>query len=297
VLETLRMRLSLGLLIVACALAGCGGGDGGGSSSSTGTGTGTGTTSGGSGTSGTGGGSGSGSGGSSPSGTPTLVQKNVYQTQNADTENNSTVAFTKTTTKGNTIWVAVTVADFGGIHTISISDTQGNTYTQLDQQNDGQPGSQSVAQFYAANIAGDTSTPDTITVNWGNDDYKGILITEISGVTATPLVGHASNLQDALAAGTSNDVTSGAISVASTQTPALLLAVSMNTTGGASDTGGSGAGGPAAGSGMTPVATFWDWGANLGTFVTATITSAESVSAVFNSPDTDSYLTVAAVFH
>jgi hypothetical protein len=279
-MEFMRMRLSLGMLIVAWTLAGCGGGDGGGTSTATGT------------TSGSGG-----SGGSSSSGAPALVQKNVYQTQDNpnDTENDSTVAFTSPTSKGNTIWVVVTVPDYGGIHTISISDTQGNTYTQLDQQNDAKPGSQSVAHFYAANIVGDTSTPDSITVNWGNDNYKGVLITEISGVTATPRVGHASNIQDGLAAGT-NNVTSGPIAVGAGQTPALLLAVSVNTSGGASDTGGSGASGPAAGSGMTSVATFWDWGANLATFATAPVTSAESVSAVFNAPDTDSYVTVAAVF-
>lgn len=288
------MRVSLGLLIMACAVSGCGGGDGGGTSTSAGTGSSTSSGSGGSG--GTGGTGGTGGSGGSTSGAPTLVQKNVYQTQDTATENNSTLAFTKLTTKGDAIWVAVTVADFGGIHAISISDTQGNTYTQLDQQNDGQPGSQSLAHFYAANIVGDTSTPDTITVAWGNDDYKGILITEISGVTTTPLVGHASTIQDGLAAGT-NNVTSGPIAVTAAQAPALLLAVSMNTSGGASDTGGSGAAGPAAGSGMTPVATFWDYGQNLGTFVTATVTGAESVSAVFNAPDTDSYVTVAAVFH
>jgi hypothetical protein len=285
------MRLIVGVLIAACTLCACGGGDGGGGTAAS---SGNGGTSG---TSGTGGSSGSGgTGGSTPSSGPALVQMNTYQTQDATTENNSMVAFKSPTAKGDTIWVAVTVADFGGIHSISITDTQGNTYTQLDQKNDAAPGSQTVAHFYAANIAGDTATPDTIMVNWGNDDYKGILITEISGVTSTPLVGHAANIQDGLAGGT-NNVTSTAITVGSTQTPGLLLAVSVNTSGGTSDTGGSGAAGPAAGSGMTPIATFWDWGQNLGTFVTATVTSAESISAVFNAPDTDSYVTVAAVFY
>jgi hypothetical protein len=224
-----------------------------------------------------------------------LVQINTYQTQNTNGENDSTVSFKSATTQGNAIWVAVTVPDYGGIHAISISDSQGNNYSQLDQQNDGAPGSQTVAHFYAANIVGDTSAPDIITVNWGYDDYKGILITEIAGVTTTPLVGHASRVQDNLAVGT-NNVTSGPITVASTQTPALLLAVSMNTSGGSSDTGGSGFPGPAAGSGMSPVATFWNWGQNLATFVSATITDPETISSVFNAPDTDSFVTVAAVF-
>jgi hypothetical protein len=266
----------MALLLFACALCGCGGDGsdsegGAGSSKST-------------------------SGGSIASGTPPkLVQINTYQTQSTNGENDSTLSFKSPTTQGNAIWVAVTVPDYGGIHTISISDSQGNNYTQLDQQNDGAPGSQSVAHFYAANIVGDAATPDTITVNWGYDDYKGILITEIAGVTTTPLVGHASRIQDGLAAGT-NNVTSGPITVGSAQTPALLLALSMNTSGGSSDTGGSGFPGPAAGSGMTPVATFWNWGQNLATFVTATVTDPESISSVFNAPDTDSFVTVAAVF-
>jgi hypothetical protein len=64
-----------------------------------------------------------------------------------------------------------------------------------------------------------------------------------------------------------------------------------------SDTGGSGAGAPAAGSGLTTVTSTWDWGANLATFATGTVTGAESISATFNAPDTDNYVTVAAVFH
>lgn len=266
------MRLLLSLLLVGLALAGCGG-SGAGAGSSTG-----------------------GTGGTSSTGTPTVVQMNTYQTLNAASENNSTLQFKSLTAAGHTIWVAVTVPDFGGVHTISITDTQGNTFTQLDQQDDGAPGSQSVAQFYAANIVGDTSAADTITVNWGYDNYKGILITEIAGTTTAPLVGHVSAIQDGLAAGT-NNVTAGPVTVTSAQTPALLVAVSANTSGGTSDTGGSGFPGPAAGTGMTAVASFWDWGQNLGTFATASVTSAESASAVFNAPDTDSFVTVAAVFH
>jgi len=294
------MRLSIGLLLLSCAVCGCGGGDGGGSATGTAAGTGnaagTGTgssTGGGSGT-----GTGTGSGNSSASG-PALVQWTTYQTSDdpSVTENDSTLQFKSMTVKGDTLWVVATVPTYGGVHTISVTDSQGNSFTQLKQEDDVAAGAtQSVAHFYAANIGGDTSVPDTITVHWGNDNYKGILITEISGVTTASLVNQSSNIQDGLGAG-SNNVTSGPITVASAQTPGLLMALSVNTTGGTSDTGGSGASGPAAGSGMTSVGNFWDWGANLATFATASITSAESASAVFNAPDTDSYVTVAAIFH
>jgi len=269
------MRFILGAVLISMTVCGCGGG-GGGASASTSTGTGTGT-----GTTGTG---------------PQVAQSNTFYTAGNTQTGNSTVQFQKATKAGDTIWVAVTLSDFAGVHTISVSDTQGNAFTLLDQKNDGAPGSQTVAHFYAPNIIGDTTTPDTVTVNWSEENYKGVLIAEISGTTAAPLVGHAGNIQDGLAAG-SNNVLAGPIDVTSAQTPALLVALSMNTTGGASDTGGSGFGGPAAGSGLTQVATMWDWGATLATFATASVTGAESVSSTFNAPDTDSYVTVAAVFH
>jgi len=234
---------------------------------------------------------------SPPSGAaPKLAQFNTYQTQGIIGENDSTLQFKSLTTAGNTIWVGVTLSDYAGVHTISVTDTQGNVYTRLDQKNDPAPGSQSVAHFYAANIAGDTSTPDTITVVWTNENYKGVLAAEISGVTKAPLVAHGGNIQDALGVGTDN-VTSGPLAVTSAQAPALLLALSMNTSGGSSDTGGSGYGGPAAGSGLTQVMALWDWGVNLATFATRSVTGAESVTGTFNAPDTDSYVTVAAVFH
>ena len=285
------MRLSIGLLFLACAVCGCGGGDGsGGTSAAAGSAAGSGT--------GTGTGTGSGSG-SGTAGGPTLKQWTTYQTADdpSVTENNSTLQFKSLTVKGDTLWVVATVPTYGGVHTISVTDSQGNTFMPLEQEDDVATGAtQSVAHFYATNIAGDTSTPDVVTVIWGNDNYKGILISEISGVSTASLVGQSSNIQDGLGAG-ANNVTSGPITVASAQTPALLLALSVNTSGGISDTGGSGAPGPAAGSGMTSQGAFWDWGANLATFVTASISSAESASAVFNAPDTDSYVTVAAVFH
>jgi hypothetical protein len=228
---------------------------------------------------------------------PRLVQTNTFQTSGSNFATDTSVQFSALTKAGNTLWVAATVSDFGGVHTISVSDTQRNVYTLLDQVNDGAPGTQSVAHFYAANIVGDSTTPDTISVTWGNDDYKGLLIAEISGTTAAPLAGHAHNDQVGLGAG-SNNVTAGPIDLSSAQTPALLVALSMNTFGGNSDTGGTGFGGPSAGSGMTQVQMTWNWGANLATLATASVTGAESVSSMFSASEPGgSYVTVAVAFH
>jgi hypothetical protein len=236
-------------------------------------------------------------GGPAPGSGPSLVQFNQAQTQGNADAGNTFVQFKSTTKSGDTIWVAVTLSDFAGAHAITVSDTQGNTYTQLlPQENDGAPGTQTVAQFYAANIAGDSTSADTVTVNWSQENYKGVLIAEISGTTATPLVGHSQNIQDNLGVGSDN-VTAGPVTVTAAQTPALLVALSMNTSGGASDTGGNGGGGPTPGTGLAEVAMLWNFGANLATFATETITGAESVSSVFSATSPDSYVTVTAVFH
>jgi hypothetical protein len=243
-----------------------------------------------------GGGGTSSSQGSTSSSVPRLVQTNIFQTTGSIFAIDTTVQFNAVTKVGDTIWVAATVSDIAGAHAISVSDTQGNVYTLLDQVNDGSPGTQSVAHFYAANIVGDGTTPDTITVVWSNDNYKGVLIAEISGTTAKPLAGHAVNDQVGLGAG-SNNVTVGPIDLSSAQTPALLVALSMNTFGGTSDTGGTGIGGPTAGNGMTQVEMSWNWGVNLATFATASVTGAESVSSLFSASGAGSYVTVAAAFH
>jgi hypothetical protein len=244
-----------------------------------------------------GGGTNSSQGSTQSSSVPRLVQTNTFQTTGTNFATDTPVQFTAVTKAGDAIWVAATVSDYAVVHTISVSDTQGNAYTLIDQVNDGAPGSQSVAHFYAANIAGDSTTPDTITVTWSDDNYKGVLIAEISGTTAAPLAGHARNDQVGLGAG-SNNVTAGPIDLSSAQVPALLVALSMNTDGGTSDTGGTGFAGPTAGNGMTQVEMSWNWGVNLATFATASVTGAESVSSVFSASGPDSsYVTVAAAFH
>ncbi|HUN92924.1 MAG TPA: IPT/TIG domain-containing protein [Burkholderiaceae bacterium] len=228
---------------------------------------------------------------------PYLAQYNVSQTSGTNGVNSLAVPFSAPTHAGSTIWVAVTISDYAGVHTLSVTDSQGNVYTLLDQENDGNPGYQSVAHFVATNIAGDSTTPNVVTVSHTWENYDGVLVAEIAGTSgAAALVGHSANIQDGLAAGT-NNVTSGAIAVTAAQTPALLVALSMNTSGGSSDLGGTGFGGPAAGNGLAQVAQMWNWGINLATLATEPVTSAASVAATFNAPDKDSYVTVGVVFH
>jgi hypothetical protein len=214
---------------------------------------------------------------------------------------NSAVTFSKATIKGDTIWVAATVSDYGGVHTITVTDSQGNSYTELNQANDKSPGAQSVAQFYAANIKGGT---DTVTVNWTGDNYKGALAVEISGVTSASHVGNSVNTQDGGIASGSNNVNAAGIAVPAASTSAILVALTMDTNGGGSDTGGSGYCAISSGSGLTQVVQLWNWSptgqsaCNLATFETEVIDAAGTASGTFTTTHTsDPYLTVAAVFH
>jgi hypothetical protein len=192
------------------------------------------------------------------------------------------------------------VSDYGGIHVISVTDSQNNTYHALGQENDGAPGSQSVAQFYAGNIAGGA---DTITVNWTADNYKGVVAAEIAGVTASPLVGNAVAVQDGKLASGSDNVSAGAIAMNTGSTPAFMVALTMDTDGGGSDVGGSGYCAIPAGVGFTQVMQLWNWAAtgqaacNLATLETKTTTGTGGAAGAFSSSYlADPYVTVSAVF-
>jgi hypothetical protein len=227
-------------------------------------------------------------------------------------EGNSSVTFSKVTTRGDAIWVAATVSDYAGIHAISVTDSQNNTYHELGQENDKAPGSQSVAQFYAGNILGGA---DTITVRWTTDNYKGVVAAEIAGVAASPLVGSSSAVQDGNLPSRSDNVSAAAISLGASGTPSFVIAVTMDTDGGNSDTGGTGYCAVPAGSGFALVTQLWNWAVagqpacNLATLETMTVTptgagtgsgtgtGADAVAGAFTSTHlSDPYVTVSAVF-
>ncbi len=246
---------------------------------------------------------------------PALVQYNIHQTYGSSAsggplvwENDSVVQFKAGTKPDNTIWVVLTMSDYAGVHNeATITDTQGNTYTRLNQINDpvfmpalnnpsqnATGGAQSVEQFYATRIAGDSGAPDTITVHWNTEDYKGVLVTEISGATGSPLVGFNGAFQDNLLAGTDN-ISSGLISVNSGQTPALVMALSFNTLQNSAQPSA-----PKPGAGFTQITTLWDWAIGTGPSTTLemkNVSSGGNLAGTFSAPGIDNYVTLAAVFH
>jgi hypothetical protein len=241
---------------------------------------------------------------------PSLVQYNSYTSPACPANfptctppfvGNLSVTFTKATTKGNTIWVAATVSDYGGTHAISVTDSQNNTYHELNQANDGSPGAQTLVQFYAENIRGGAAT---VTVNWSSDNYKGVLAAEIAGTTTSPLVGNNAAIQDGKITPAIDNVSSNNISVNSGGTPSLLVALTMDTNGGASDIGGSGYCAVPAGTGFKQIAQIWSFSpggqptCNLATLETKVITGSSPVAGTFTTTHlADPYVTVSAVFH
>jgi hypothetical protein len=239
-----------------------------------------------------------------------LVQYNSYTSPACPASNinctpemvgNSSVTFATATTKGHAIWVAATVSDYAGAHSITVTDSQHNTYHQLNQVNDGSPGYQSLAQFYAADIAGGS---DTVTVDWSYDNYKGVVVAEVGGMTAAPLVGNNARIQDGNIAAGSNNVNSNNISAGAAEMPARIMSITMDTDGGGSDIGGTGYCAVASGTGFTQIAQVWSWAAvgqpacYLATVETMTVSAAGNVTGSFTTTHrSDPYVTAAAVFH
>ena len=76
-----------------------------------------------------------------------------------------------------------------------------NTYTLLDRYNDktvlnlGIQGTQSMAHWYAQNVPAGTYTINMAPPGGTSEDWVGIVVFEVAGVSATPLDGHTLNFQ------------------------------------------------------------------------------------------------------
>ena len=202
------------------------------------------------------------------------------------------VQFARHTLPGSAIWVVVSSPDhdYPSPFTFAVSDSQDNHYEFVGQKNDFNNGIQTVAHFIALSTKGDsacdpscsdTGPGETVTFRLledgttASDNYLAIFVVEVTGVTNSPdgdstsdhrpVYGHSEHI-DVDPPAAADAVTSGPIVAVS---PVFLLALSANVDGGASDTGGSGSGGPWAGSnlsgpgpliwkfdGVTPLATF-----------------------------------------
>jgi hypothetical protein len=220
---------------------------------------------------------------------PTLVQYKQAVFGNSSTS--GTLSFDNPIKQGNVIWAVVTIDNQSGTPNVKITDSAKNVFMQLDQKND-VPGEQSLIHDWAHIAANDGATPDSVTVTWTVESFKALLIAEVSGVSAAPLVGTSANIQDMLGVGT-NLATSGAVTVSAAQVPALMIAVSANVS------NASGGGAPSVGTGYMGVGGIWEFNGTspFATLETLTLTSAMTLPALFSPVSMDDYLTVMAVFH
>ncbi len=200
------------------------------------------------------------------------------------------VQFSRPTLPGSAIWVVVSSPDhdYSSPFVFQVADTQRNHYQFVGQKNDFNNGIQSVADFIAFFTHGGGAEGETVTFTLtedgtvASDNYLGIFVAEVTGVDSDSFTHSENNNVDPPEG--IDQVSSGPMTA---HAPVFVLAASMNVDGGASDTGGSGYGGPAASADLIeegPI--FWamDGTVPLSTFETGVLTpSAGSVTAYFAS--------------
>ncbi len=129
---------------------------------------------------------------------------------------------------------------------ITVSDAAGNPYSLVDQVDDKSNAAwQSLFSFGAYNVPAGTVS---VTVNYKELEWQGVLVVEVAGVTSLPLITHAKNLQ--VSPGTAaNGVTSG--TMIGGLHPATVIALSMANL--------DFKGAPGAGTGYSAAASVWNW--------------------------------------
>jgi hypothetical protein len=223
---------------------------------------------------------------------PTVRQYTYIDTQGSAGTLSLTATFSQPTLAGSTTW-AITRSAADGNPTpnlIASFTASGTTFVALGNAED-RAGAVNVVSghAYAANVpAGITSVTGTYNAY---DDYRSIILVEITNVSTNPLIGHSENGQ--LTPTTNpDDLTSGNINV--TDQPALLIAISCNEgqQGGAPFY-------PSVGAGFTHIGTTTNYGlgTDFNSLESKSITTLGNVAATFTATHNgDSHITFAAVF-
>ena len=234
-------------------------------------------------------------------GAPYIRQSGQYTAYPGSTSNNWNVTLTNVL-PGSTIYVIGTWPNFSSPYpTMAVTDGV-NAYTQLDRYADknflslGIMGTQTLAHWYAANVAGGTYTVNMAPTPYTWEDYAAVVAFEVAGVSATPLAGHALNFQAAVPPG-SNTVEA---TVTTAGTSGLLIALAFD------DVAGTPPATPLTGAGFTngsASGTLWDFykkGDSSASAEFAPISCAGTWTATFSPEETGAqlpdYLTAAAIF-
>lgn len=225
-----------------------------------------------------------------PSGTAPAIQQVVdNEGPNPPTTSLTSLAtqFSSKTKASSALISFLTCACYGQVHNdVALMDSQGNAFTQqqiITNVTGSQMQSTQMELYTALGIAGDASTPDTLTsyftLSGDNEDYQAHFHLEVANVTG--IVGSSQNNQlgaggNGIAPGTGNVNSGTPISVSASQLPALMIALAFNQSAQGSHPA------PTVNTGML-LQNLWGFqGANLAAVSTQAITTAGSYQAVFN---------------
>lgn len=202
-----------------------------------------------------------------------------------------TVRFPRPTLAGSAIFAWSRSAIDGQTQNFAtFTDDHGNNYFATGDTRSDPIGTVNAAEAtaYAANVASGTSRVTATWVPFG--DFRSIVVAEVTGVSAQPLLGHASNIQTTRGAG-AGSIASGNVNIA--VQPALILAISTSEfqTHGAPFA-------PNAGSGFTSLGTVTNYGTSPdgGRLEYKVTTTAAYQAALFDAVGADKYFTFAIVF-
>jgi hypothetical protein len=201
---------------------------------------------------------------------------------------------------GSTIYVVGTWPNFASDYpTMAVTDGT-NTYTQLDRYDDktifnlGIQGTQSVGHWYAANVQAGTYTINMAPASTAFEDWVGVVVFEITGVSANPLDGHALRFQSSIPPGTSTV----AATVTNTNSSGILVAVTFDDIDATAPTG------PLPGSGFTDLGALWDFtksGKPAARAEYSSVSSSGAHTAPFTPQEggqqSPNYMTLGAIFH
>ncbi len=201
---------------------------------------------------------------------------------------------------GSTIYVVSTWPNFASSYpTMAVTDGT-NTYTQLDRYDDrttfnlGVQGTQSVGHWYAANVQAGTYTINMAPATPTFEDWVGVVVFEITGVSANPLDGHALVFQSSIPPGT-NTV---AATVTNTNSSGILIAVTFDDIDATAPTA------PLPDSTFTDLGALWDFtkgGKPAARAEYSSVSSSGAHTATFSpqegGPQSPNYMTLGAVFH
>jgi hypothetical protein len=132
---------------------------------------------------------------------------------------------------GSTIYVVGTWPNFTTSYpTMAVTDSGKNAYTLLDRYDDrtllnlGIQGTQSIGHWYAANVPAGTYTVNMSPKPGTWEDFAGLWVCEVAGVSSTPLQGHGLNFQASVPPGSNTLTVSATSSIANN----LMIAVSFD---------------------------------------------------------------------